>query len=283
MSHKTFVNTVRVPSIEHAAEAIGQQGNKINMLQWQTKSLIITPNPGKDPVFIIKAPSAEALQECEAAILQSCANFDEIRLQKRDIIMPRESVVTTLRMYSNQIKIIIGRDGAVIKAIEELFKVYIKSPDRSTLNAPKQPIFVISGQQQNVNDCITFIKLVLFKSKHHIRLTKAEYQSIESLLITHENSIIDFESIQNDLSKEFLKIKSLRLTVIKNENPFNHSIKFYCPLCYNFMAKKAKAFPCGDFICCDKCIVPLYRKPNAKCTICMMKFDQFEILNHWQK
>ncbi|CAO1343492.1 unnamed protein product [Diamesa serratosioi] len=281
MSQKKFVHVVRVPSIEHAAEVIGHMGSKINTLQEKTKSLIITPNPGSAPIFIIKAPTVAAMLECKSTILQSCAHFDNVRLQKRNIIMPRQSVVSTLRLFNNQIKIIIGKDGIVIQTIENLFNVFIKSPDRSTTIAYKEPIFVISGQQQDVNNCITFIKLLLFHCNHYVRLTLMEFQSIETLLTNHLNSIINLQSIKRDLVLQKMSLKAMRLTVVETKSPNKYCSKFYCPLCFSYNIKKAKAFPCEHFVCCQHCIVPLYRHPDAQCTKCPKKIDQFEIFNYW--
>lgn len=279
---KKFVKIIRVPSIEHAAEAIGHKGEKINVLKHKTKALIISPIPGNDPVFIIKAQSAEALLYCEAAILDSCTNFDDVRLQKRNIIMPRQSVLSTFRLCNYQISIIIGKDGSVIKIIEQLFNVHIKSPDRSTENSPKEPIFVISGQQESVNNCITFIKLVLYKYHNYVEMTIEEYQSIDSLLKTYVNPIINLQSIKKTILLERLAIKPVRLTITINLIPKMNCLKYYCPLCFSYNAKKAKAFPCEHFVCCENCIVPLYRYPNSKCTTCLKKIDQFEIFNYWQ-
>ena len=273
-----FVKVVRVPSIEHAAEVIGLKGAKIKMLKNLTKAKILTPNPGGDPIFVIKAPSEEALSTCESVILNSVANFDNIRLQKRNIIMPRESVVTTIRLFNNQIKIIIGKDGSVIKKIEELFNVFIKSPDRSTAIASKEPIFVISGRQQDVNNCITFIKLVLYQSNNDVHLTIDEFLNIEPLLTNYMNSIINLESINKKLLMDALSIKNVKLKLMETKVSTTTRVKFYCPLCFCYTTKKAKAFPCKHFVCCQNCIVPLYRHPDAKCTTCSKKIDQFEIL-----
>lgn len=275
---------VRVPSNEHAAEVIGPNGAKINLLQSSTNSTIITPNPGADPVFNIKAPNSEALRICEDEIKRHCDHFDLVRSQKRDIMMPRESVVTTFRVLSKQVKRIIGNEGTIIKKIEELFNVYIKSPDRSTEIATKEPIFIISGKQKNVNESITFMKLVLYKCGQHIRLTLEESYTINPILANNVNPFIDVESILVLLSKElYSDSRYTKIKLITNFVPKSDILKYYCPLCFTYNARKAKAFPCKHFVCCANCIVPLYRNAAAKCNSCSMKIDQFEILSFWER
>ena len=198
----SYHGSVRVPSIEHAAEVIGPMGVKINQLRSLTNAAIIPPLPGSDPVFKIKAPSIEALRTCQASIQNSSDHFDNVRLEKRNIIMQREFIMLTLRVSKTQVKIIIGSKGSKILEIEELFNVYIKSPDRSTLVAQKEPIFVISGLQKNVDDCITFIKLLLYKHKQPMKMTSEEFKSIEVLLNNHPNSMIDLKSMKQILKNE---------------------------------------------------------------------------------
>lgn len=281
LTQRAVFKKVRVPSNEHAAEVIGCNGAKINSLRDSTQATIITPNPGSDPVFIIKAPSLEALRICEVEIKKHCDHFDHVRLQKRDIVMPREGVVTTFRVMNNQVKRIIGNEGTIIKTIEDLFNVFIKSPDRSTEIATKEAIFIISGKQKNVNECITFIKLVLYKCRHHIRMTQEESHSIRSLLVNNVNPIIDLASLRQLLLNE--RLTDLKLRIIPNFVPRSNVLKYYCPLCFTYNARKAKAFPCTHFVCCANCIVPLYRNAAAKCNTCQMKIEQFEILSYWER
>lgn len=118
MSKKiTFDDKFRVPSIEHAAEAIGNKGCKINALRLLTKAFIISPHPGSDPVFIIKAPTIEALRICQTYIQNACDNFDKIRLEKRNIIVPRGGVVCTLRVWKQEVNKIIGSKGSTVQDI----------------------------------------------------------------------------------------------------------------------------------------------------------------------
>ena len=272
----SYHGSVRVPSIEHAAEVIGLMGFKINQLRSLTNAAIIPPLPGNDPVFKIKAPSIEALRTCQASIQSSSDHFDQVRLEKRNIIMQREFIMLTLRVSKTQVKIIIGYKGSNILEIEKLFNVYIKSPDRSTLIAKKEPIFVISGLQKNVDDCITYIKLILYMYKEPIQMTFEEFKSIEVLLNNHPNTMIDLKSM-----KQILKYEKFT----NNFVPAPDEEKFYCLLCFTYNVKKAKVFPCGDIVCCGNCIVRLYRDPNSRCYFddCKCKIDQFEILNYWQK
>lgn len=108
-------------------------------------------------------------------------------------------------------------------------------------------------------------------------MTLKEFQSIEPLISDHLKSIIDLKLIKQTLKKQ-------NYVGDLNAVPETDVEKFYCVLCFNFSFKKVKAFPCTHFVCCENCIVQLYRKPNAKCSRddCRCNLDQFEILNYWE-
>jgi polyribonucleotide nucleotidyltransferase len=276
MASKIFVKDFFfVASNEHAAEVIGSNGWKVKSIAMRTGTQIKCPSPEDPPIFSITGlkPNVESAKK----MIQSWANhFDVMKSKKRTIRLDPGEVIDTVIFTSLDVACIIGRKGKQVKNIAGLANVKIISPDVN-----KEPVFIVSGRQENIELAIFWMKLTTFSSTGTNYFNDREISQINQILnddkstrktttIKATERIIDLRRFRTNFNLRQSEKFDHYMTKNSWKSPYN------CCYCKQKKTRVAKAF-CGHVISCDVCIAELFQNIHLKCYFCKVKIENFLI------
>lgn len=264
-----------VASNEHAAEVIGRKGWKIKHIAQHTNTKIKCPTHGKPPVFHIFGQKMNALK-AKRMITAWANNFDQMKSKKRNIRCLPGEIVDTVLLNSKDVAATIGRKGKQVKKIAEIADVAIVSPDTN-----KEPIFIVSGSKTKVETAIFWIKLTAFCSNESNHFTQQDILVIRNILLNFKEENEGKQLLMNtgkviNLGK--LKEKfPLLIASEKHAQPLTNTVaSYYCWSCKQTKNRVARAL-CAHEICCDLCVVELFKDFYLQCRICKLKIENFLI------
>lgn len=196
-----------------------------------------------------------------------------MKTKKRCIRWAPGDIVDTVFLQSADVSTVIGKKGKQVKKIAEVAQVAIVSPDIN-----KEPIFIVSGNKTNVEAAIFWIKLTAFC------VNETNYFSQETVLLIRQLLENYSQGITSEFLKNTEKIINLRKLMEKYpllasdetylEAPIPSNDSYYCWNCKQTKSRVAKAL-CGHKLCCDVCIVHLFKDFYLKCQVCKIKIDNF--------
>lgn len=271
-----------VASNEHAAEVIGRNGWKIKSIAINSGAVIKCPTPTEAPIFYISGYKRN-VERAKKMIKMWADNFDRMRDRKRTIKCEPGDILETVMLKRADISSVIGRHGKQVKKIAAYSNVTIISPDIN-----KEPIFILSGKKSALDLAIFWIKLTALSAtganyfeSRQIPLFARLFQEfgsseeggsdIERSLRRRTSFIINFRKLNLlSLNQVFISM-NLTLKVKTISEPYR------CNRCLSTKLRVAKGL-CGHTICCDLCIVQLFRDIYLRCRICLKKIDNFLIV-----
>lgn len=262
-----------VASNEHAAEVIGSNGWKIKAIAKSTQTQIKCPSPTDTPIFCISGTKHNVIA-AKKMIQFWAENFDAMKLKKRSIELEPGDRIETIMFNSVDVSCIIGKKGAQIRKISNIANVKIISPDVN-----KEPIFILSGKENNLKCAKFWIKLTTFCSTGAIYFDHEDMLILENLrncsnemwtqqardIISSKRLIEKFHLLSSDWNYPQME----RVGACGSE-PYN------CCYCRMSKPRVAKGL-CGHVISCDLCIVDLYRDIYLRCHFCKVKVENFLI------
>lgn len=269
-----------VASNEHAAEVIGRNGWKIKSIAFNSGASIECPTPTEAPIFHISGYKNN-VTKAKKLIIMWADNFDRMRDRKRTIKCEPGECVETVLLNRADISSVIGRHGKQVKKIAECSNVTIISPDIN-----KEPIFILSGKESDLDLAIFWIKLTAFSStganyfeyrqKPFIECflnpneIKSAVNSVEESLRVKTMSIINFRKLN------FTSLNQIFKTINSITKPIAEPHK--CIHCLITKTRMAKSL-CGHVICCDMCIIQLFQDIYLRCRTCTKKVENFLIIS----
>lgn len=263
-----------VASNEHAAEVIGRKGWKIKQIASETGTQIKCPTPHTPPVFYIFGNKMNSLK-AKRMITAWANNFDLMKTKKRSIRWTPGDIVDTVLLNSKDVSTVIGRKGRQVKRIAEIASVAIVSPDIN-----KEPIFILSGKKTNVETAIFWIKLTAFC------VNETNYFSHQNILLIRQLLENSDQDVRSELTRNTGKIVNLKklkesfhlLTAATlPEASTSRTASYYCWRCKQTKFRVAKGPLCGHQLCCDLCIVELFKDFYLQCQFCKIKIENFLI------
>lgn len=269
---KKFYFEEFVPSNEHAAEIIGFKGYKVKRLSKETHTYIQCPSPNEPPIFRIFGDNKVSVEVARTKIRESATHFDLMRSKKRQIDLQPGDKLETAYFRKYDIPCIIGRKGKQIKKIMMATNVTIISPDTN-----KEPIFIVSGKERNVEACVIAMKIIAFSASGINYFSRNELNLIHDFFnnnlteVSFMSCILDIINVRS-FEQKFLSINQRRIFRKMPEN-----VSFYkCWNCKNERIKIARTL-CHHIISCDSCIAHLYADIYLKCKMCGKKIENFLI------
>ncbi|CRL08346.1 CLUMA_CG021551, isoform A [Clunio marinus] len=258
-----------VASNEHAAEVIGTNGFKIKGIALKTKTQIKCPSPNEAPIFCIVG-SKRNVENAKRMINMWANNFDEMKNKKRNIVLHPGDVIETARFSRLDVACIIGKKGKQIQKIASFTQVKIISPDIN-----KEPIFIISGGETNINRALFWMKLTAFCASGSIYFDENEIKIFEKLVKGLDSEMMKItqkfisEKIFRARIRNNLLLKNLGKTKNVYEDQCNYASydPYSCCYCKQKKFRVAKAL-CGHILSCDHCIVDLYQNIYLRCYFC---------------
>lgn len=277
MASRFFVRELFfVASNEHAAEVIGPNGWKVKTIAMRTGTQIKCPSPEDAPIFLIIGNKSN-VEMAKKMIQLWATHFDRMKIKKRTIKLEPGDMIETAMFKNVDVACIIGRKGKQVKKIAVLADVRIISPDVN-----KQPIFIVSGKQVNVELAIFWMKLITFSSTGSDYFSSREITKINQILrdLDLNRRSFDIRKIENVIDlrrfretfKAFLGFRSFDDKKTVKENVCS----YYCCYCKQTKNRVATAF-CGHFISCDTCIADLFQNIHLLCYHCKAKIENFLI------
>lgn len=272
MLQKKFYIEEFVPSNEHAAEVIGYKGFKVKKISRETHTYIKCPSPNEPPIFRIFGDDKRSLDAVKEKIRQSVAHFDELRQRKRRIELRPGEKLQTAYFKKSDVPCIIGRKGRQIKKIMAVTNVIVISPDTN-----KDPIFIVSGKEKNVDICVLIMKIIAFCVSGLNYFTRQEVILIYDFL---NNNSVDLNlpyCIHSIINVQIFEDKFSNLNQIGILQKSPERMTFYkCWNCKKVSIKIARTL-CHHIICCDSCIAHIYADIYLKCKTCCRKVENFII------
>lgn len=265
-----------VASNEHAAEVIGCNGWKVKTIAMRTGTQIKCPSPEEMPIFMIAGnkPNVEVAKK----MIQSWANnFDHMKSKKRTIKLEAGDIVETAMFTSLDVACIIGKKGKQVKKIATLVDVRIISPDVN-----KEPIFIVSGKQKNVELAIFWMKLTTFASTGAYYFNSNEISKINQISRDLDNNQKSYELKATEKVINMRRFRESFNAILGNQNfihaktPRKTLCSYNCCYCKKEKFRVARAF-CGHVISCDSCIVELFLNIHLECYHCKTKIENFLI------
>ncbi|CAG9799940.1 unnamed protein product [Chironomus riparius] len=269
---KKFYFEEFVPSNEHAAEIIGFKGYKIKRISKETHTYIQCPSPNELPIFRIFGDNKFSVDVARIKIRESAMHFDLMRNKKRKIDLQPGDKLETAYFRKYDIPCIIGRKGKQIKKIMTATNVIVISPDTN-----KEPIFIVSGKERNVEACVLAMKIIAFSA------SGINYFSRNELFLIHDffnNNMTEFNFMSCILNIVNVKSFMQRFSCLNQKRIFQKipekSSIYKCWNCKNESNKIARTL-CHHIISCDSCIAHLYADIYLKCKMCGKKIENFLI------
>lgn len=266
-----------VASNEHAAEVIGRNGWKIKLIALKTRTNIKCPTPIDAPIFCISGRKNN-VQKAKSLIKSWADNFDRMKVKKRSFRLNPGDSIDTVMLNSFDVPAIIGKQGKQIKKIAEMANVKIVSPDIN-----KEPIFIISGKDSDVETAIFWIKLTAFClngtnffSYNNVlliqQLLQDPYQNVD--FVTRSQRIVNFRKLNQNF--HLMTAEAKRFERRKSTGDVS---AYNCCYCKEQKFKVAKGL-CGHVISCDLCIVRRFQDLYLRCHFCKLKIENFLIENY---
>ena len=272
MFFKKFYFEEFVPSNEHAAEIIGLKGYKVKRISKETHTYIQCPSPNEAPIFRIFGDNKFSVNVARTKIRESATHFDLMRNKKRQIDLQPGDKLETAYFRKYDIPCIIGRKGKQIKKIMTATNVTIISPDTN-----KEPIFIVSGKERNVEACVLAMKIIAFSA------SGINYFSRNELCLIHDffnNNLTEVNFMSCILNIVNVRSFQQRFSCLNSKRYFQKipekSSIYKCWNCKNESNKIARTL-CHHIISCDSCIAHLYADIYLKCKMCGKKIENFLI------
>lgn len=156
-----ITDCVWVPTSKHVAQILGKKGCKIRALRETTNTIIRSPLPKEEPVFVIKGKK-DGVSAAVKAIKSGSEFYTALDAKKDEYFSSDaatykgESVVVKLTIPEPYVGLVVGIKGCTIKEIEKATNTYIKSP-----NFDSQSIFTITGAPRYCEKAMNFISRYL--------------------------------------------------------------------------------------------------------------------------